>query len=124
MLREINGVRQKDENRIRRWFEDDYFDLIVWYDAHRNFVGFQLCYDRFGKEHALTWHKNRGFTHDKVSTGFDEFHTLATPVLVSDGPFPYDDICARFRKSSSDMDQDVAGLVLDKLEEYAGKRSA
>jgi hypothetical protein len=118
MLRELKNVRQKDDGRFRRWFEDDYFELIVWYDARRRLAGFQLCYDRYGHEHALTWHKNRGFSHDRVSSAFDEFHTLGAPVLTPDGPFPVADIAGRFSEAARGIDADIAALVLEKIDEY------
>lgn len=31
MLREIKDVHQESTNLHRKWFSDDYFDLIVWY---------------------------------------------------------------------------------------------
>jgi hypothetical protein len=40
-----------------RWFKDDYFDLIVWFDTHRRVSGLQLCCDMQGIESALTWVK-------------------------------------------------------------------
>jgi len=45
MLKELN-VAQKEEDIFRRWFKDDYFDLIVWYNRNDYSIrGFQLCYD-------------------------------------------------------------------------------
>ncbi len=118
MLRELANIQQKDRTRFRRWFEDDFFDLIVWYDQKKKIVGFQLCYDRFGKEHALTWHINRGFSHDRISTGFDEYHTLGAPVLQPDRAFPLSDVMERFRLSSADLDGEIVELVSGKLDEY------
>ena len=46
MLTEFKGVRQREEEGIRRWFFDDYFDLIIWYDNNHQIEGFQLCYDK------------------------------------------------------------------------------
>ena len=31
MLTEIQNARQIAGEGVRRWFTDDYFDLIVWY---------------------------------------------------------------------------------------------
>jgi len=42
MLRELSHVRQAFEEPRRRWFADDYFDLIVWVGNRSEYIGFQL----------------------------------------------------------------------------------
>ncbi len=32
-MREIRGVDQRDPQRVKRWFQDDYFDLYIWQDG-------------------------------------------------------------------------------------------
>ena len=64
MLAEIQGSRQIPGEGFRRWFTDEYFDLIAWYEtpaakdarpgAMKELKGFQLCYDKTGRERALT----------------------------------------------------------------------
>jgi hypothetical protein len=67
MLREApSKERAADGNR--RWFADDFFELMVWYDERSNAEGFQLCYDRGRRERALTWTKANGLRHDVVAT--------------------------------------------------------
>src|SRR4051812_48047840 len=57
-------------DRDRRWISDDYFDLVLWYEADREQVyGFQLCYGKPIDERALTWTRERGFTHQAIDTG-------------------------------------------------------
>ena len=46
MLSEFKGVKQNRTDGFRRWFLDDYFDLIVWYNNSHDIEGFQLCYDK------------------------------------------------------------------------------
>ena len=60
MLTEFKGVRQREEEGIRRWFFNNYFDLIIWYDNSNQIEGFQLCYDKENNEKALTWLKKNG----------------------------------------------------------------
>jgi len=38
MLVEHAHVRQIHGEGYRRWFADDYFDLIVWYDDLKNII--------------------------------------------------------------------------------------
>ena len=46
MLSEIKNARQVPGEGKRRWFRDDDFDLIIWYDDSDTVFGFQLCYDK------------------------------------------------------------------------------
>jgi hypothetical protein len=69
MLVEIRNTRQIEGEGFRRWFTDEFFDLIVWYDEKRTLVGFQLCYDKEGRERALTWTREHGFQHNRIDDG-------------------------------------------------------
>ncbi|KAB2877437.1 hypothetical protein F9K33_16405 [bacterium] len=120
MFREIKKVAQKKDEGIRRWFEDSYFDLIIWYNKDKTIRGFQLCYNRYGDEHALTWYSDHGYYHDKVHGG-DSSRGDMTPILVANGPFPGDSILTAFTKSASSLDSDIAQLVTEKLDEYIKK---
>lgn len=123
MLVEYRNVRQVSGEGFRRWFSDDYFDLIVWYEgtrrSHRDINGFQLCYDRSGFERALTWQSGRGFSHEKVDTGEGgRLGLKSTPILVADGLFDADAIAERFREACRGIDPKIARLVLDRLATY------
>ncbi len=107
MLRELKNVRQDPGERFRRWFEDDYFDLIVWYEESRIY-GFQLCYDTQGHERALTWIRGRGFSHSGIDAG-DRWNR--TPILVQDGLFDKDAVAERFKAAAGEIDPGIAGLV-------------
>ncbi len=41
MLTESQHVRQIKHDPKRRWFSDDYFDLIVWIGKRGEIIGFQ-----------------------------------------------------------------------------------
>jgi hypothetical protein len=56
-------------DRDRRWIADEYFDLIVWYEDDQTIHGFQLCYDKPGRERALTWTRAGGFQHTAIDSG-------------------------------------------------------
>lgn len=49
----------------RRWFSDDYFDLIVWQNKNQDIVKFDLCYNKFKDEHAFVWNQQSGHSHLK-----------------------------------------------------------
>ncbi len=117
MFREIRDCAQKKNESFRRWFEDDYFDLIVWYEPDRKTLrDFQLCYDRFGNEHALSWHRLYGFAHDRVKAESRMY--TGTPVLVANGPFPVERIRQFFGSSSGSLDPEVRAVVLAKIEAF------
>jgi hypothetical protein len=78
MLSEIRNARQVEGEGFRRWFTDDYFDLIVWYGNDRRLIGFQLCYDKQERERALTWTLEHGFQHNRIDSGEVPGHSKMT----------------------------------------------
>jgi len=125
VLVEHRNVRQIRGEGYRRWFSDDYFDLIVWFDriggGQSTISGFQLCYDRSGYERALTWTRADGFSHEQVDSGENHPGGMkSTPILVADGLFDSAGVASRFRQVSKGIDPEIAGLVMDKLAEYPG----
>ena len=98
MLREIRGVEQRDAQRVKRWYQDEYFDLFVWLDHAGDLTRFQLCYERDTRsERALEWQHGRGFQHLAVrqrysgSPGRDHSGDMAL-----DGVLPYVALKDRF----------------------------
>jgi|WetSurMetagenome_2_1015567.scaffolds.fasta_scaffold288297_2 hypothetical protein len=116
MLKELANVRQASEEPRHRWFADDYFDLMVWAGKRGEFIGLQLCYDKSGDEHALTWHKNTGFSHHRVDSGELQRPYKATPILVADGALDIVSLTHLFKERSRIIDQQVAQFVLGKIE--------
>jgi len=121
MLHE-SPASQKEKNVFRKWFQDDYFDLIVWYNIENGAIdGFQLCYDKDKDEHAFTWHREAGFGHNKIDDSRAPMSYPATPILVTDGVFPFDEIMKRFNRSSDELDEKIRNLVIEKLTEFSKK---
>ncbi len=119
MLREISNTRQIKGEPRRRWFSDEYFDLIVWLDKNGETVGFQLCYDVSRDQRALTWTIESGYTHNRVDDGEDSPGTYkASPVLVADGLFPYKEIAEAFKRESKQIDKIISNLVYEKILHY------
>ena len=116
MLTEVKRVRQIENEPRRRWFSDDYFDLIVWLGKRRQIIGFQLCYGKLEAERALTWKKETGYTHRRVDSGENERpEAKATPILVVDGHFDHTTIANVFKERSARIDKKVANFVYDKI---------
>ena len=118
MLREIGAARADGSRGLRRWFQDDYFDLYLWHDASGEPIGFQLCYDRNRKEGAITWDRAAGFGHDRVDSGEHIARHPMTPILRSDGVPPYFRIYDRFLAASVECPQAVRDFALDRLRAY------
>jgi len=121
MLREIRGIEQRNPQRIRRWFQDAYFDLYLWQDRAGEVQRFQLCYARdTRRERALEWQRGRGFQHLAVrqryggSPGRDQSGDMAL-----DGVLPYVALRDRFAGAAGSLPPEVLGLIQDKLTEYA-----
>lgn len=119
MLKENPDVRQIPGDPPRRWFSDDFFDLIVWFAPDGSISGFQLCYDTEFKPRALTWMKEGGYRHDGVDDGDDPVGGhKSSPILVQDGAFDREDIGARFSAESEALPPEIREKVLEKIREY------
>ena len=123
MLKECKNVRQIKGDRKRRWFSNDYFDLIVWFDEDEEIFGFQLCYDIKRFERALTWREDIGYSHNRIDSGeYGGLNLKASPILVRDGYFNKVEIDDRFLKESAGIDQkieayDIRGITDNVLKE-------
>ncbi len=110
------------EKSNRRWFSDNYFDLIVWIDQNGSISGFQLCYDKYKKERALTWTARNGFNHERVDDGESNPSKNLTPILIPDGICPTQEIIELFLLRSVEIDPQLRSFVVDKIREYNDKR--
>ncbi len=120
MLKEFTAVRQIPEDGFRRWFTDDEFDLFIWFSdsTQAEIIGFQLCYNKKGKEKALTWYQGKGFLHTAVDDGEGTPLKNRTPILIADGLFPKDRVIEQFRRSAKNIDQRLFEVVEKQLVAY------
>jgi len=116
MLREVISKEGQVEPN-RRWFADDFFELIVWADERSNLEGFQLCYDRGRCERALTWTKANGLQHDVVDDGESSPLKNQTPLFQKGGEFDRADILRRFQSASAFLPRTIAEFVENKIGE-------
>lgn len=118
MLSEIPNVRPLKDEPSRRWFQDEYFDLVIWEDA-KHVVGFQLCYDKGLAERDVTWQSETGFKHNAVDDGENEpGRYKATPILIVDGNFDHETVATRFLGHSGSLDAASRDFIYQKLLEY------
>ena len=119
VLREIRDVRQVQEEPRRRWFSDENFDLIVWFDPENEVIGFQLCYDKETEQKALTWLNQDGYQHSRIDNGDNPGKMKASPVLEANGHFDREGIGHRFRKNRGDVPDKIADYVYEKIMNYS-----
>lgn len=115
MLRELPAV-PVDREPPRRWFGDEYFDLILWLADGASIVAFELCYDKARLERAVIWSRDQGYRHFRVDAGEDTPMRNRTPILVSDGPFPKELVIARFTQAATTLDPAIRTFVLERLQ--------
>ncbi len=121
MLQELENPRQIPEEPKRRWFTNDFFDLIVWSDKSGKIIGFQLCYQKGTEEKAITWLSNAGFSHKSVDDGESRpGRTKMTPILLPNGEFNKKMVVNFSLERSREIDTEVVNFVYDKLSEYPG----
>jgi hypothetical protein len=120
MLTEIRNARQIEGEGFRRWFTDDYFDLIVWYAEDRTLVGFQLCYDKQNRERALTWTREHGFQHNRIDSGETPGHAKMTPVIIADGEFSKNPVAEQFKRASGEIQPAIARFVYETVKKFPG----
>lgn len=115
MLKEMKDIRQIPGEPPRRWFSDDYFDLIVWFGTDGSVWGFQLCYDREAAPRALTWTKTDGYAHSGIEDGEGPGGVhKASPILVRDGLFDAGSVGAKLAAAAGGLPPEILAFVLQK----------
>ena len=120
MLHEITIARPPENDLRKRWFQDDYFDLFIWFDAHDTIQSVQLCYDRLRNEHTFTWRREYGFQHARIEDGESSPVRNRAPLMVMNGPFPLENVRQRFLASCPTLEPGLSPFVVQLLDQYAG----
>ena len=115
MLSEIAAVRQDQPGLLRRWFQDDYFDLFVWLTPQSALRAFQLAYERTRRERVLEWSSEHGFRHNRVDSGERLPRANMTPLLVRCGACPVRLVAREFDRRSAQLEPHLRDLILLKL---------
>jgi hypothetical protein len=123
MLREITTARRIPGDDKRRWFNSPNLDLFVWVDDAGAPVGFQLCYDKQFREHALTWTEGRGFSHMGVDGGETRpARYKGAPILVANGAIDAARILDEFRQEAQALPPEFVQFVEAKVRQIAEER--
>jgi len=119
-LKENLYVRQRPDEGHRRWFVNEYFDIILWYDSEGGSMqGFQVCYAKKTLEKAFTWTRHYTSSHFVAEGKSEEGHlNLATSILKGHaGPIP-DEVMEHLRNESGDLGEETAKMLIEKITEY------
>lgn len=108
MLQELKDVKQIKGEGFRRWFVDNDFELILWYDPMKKLEGFQICYDKMAGTRTITW--------KKVVTPEGKMKS----VLLSDGPYNRSRLLALAEHSTRDLEESLRSFILNRLESHGG----
>ena len=117
-ITEIKDVRQRPEEGFRRWYCNDYFDIIIWYESKDGpLKGFQVCYAKGFDEKEFTWEPSKVSSHFVTdrgtgnfykSTGFLKGHAGAIPETVVDN----------LRRDRGELPDDFFSFMIGKISEY------
>jgi hypothetical protein len=120
MLREYEGLSQ-EKTGYRRLLSDERFELYLWYDREGGaLTGFQLCYDFKNDPHCLTTRLGGSSFHARIDDGEGRPGSpKGSPILVSDGIFPRDEVLRRFDDSSASLDPALRSLVRNAILDYS-----
>lgn len=108
-------TRQVPGEPRRLWHTDDYFDLYVWFTPDGAIAGFQLCYDKYGDQRALTWLASGTFRHERVDAGDENPYDTRTPVLCDACPLDAEALRREFVERAEDLDASLRDLILEHL---------
>lgn len=119
MLREITSIAQLIHEPKRRWFEDDYFDLIVWHDPQDKIISFELYYDKRGHQRAVRWEQPNRYAHYRIDDGEKRSgKSKASPVLVVESEFDCSKVAFLFESESKRIDGGIARFVYETILTY------
>lgn len=107
---------RRESTPQRRWFSSPTVDLIVWFDDQGAPRSFRLCYDKQGRERAVTWNEGR-LSHASVDKAEDRDPLSLKPidVLISDVEFDTEEILKHFESVRTQVPEHVARVVDETL---------
>jgi hypothetical protein len=115
VLVEYKAVKQEAGKGSRRWFEDESYELVVWYLPDGSVEGFQILY--FGRvaERALTWRREGGFSHSRIDNGTGSPMKNLAPILLPNGKVPWAQVVREFEESSAELEVDLREFIRQRL---------
>lgn len=118
MLRELKKRDQIAGELDRRWFFCHEIDVVFWLNAEGKPSAFQLAYDKYRNEQAISWHPEYGFRHYAVDDGEDVQWQKSTPFLHENQVTDIGKALKIFEENVGDLPAELSAFVLEKLESY------
>lgn len=119
MLTEWLGASRSDSGAVRRWFVDDDMDLIVWF-RDQVITDFQLCYDKRGDQHAITWSDNGSVQHRRVDAGDrPSGRAKSSPVITGVASRAIEELPVRFANRASELDPSMTAFVTKVIQSFS-----
>lgn len=119
MLVELPPRTPQPAEHRRRWFTDELWDLIVWFEPDDTVFGFQLCFDKTVGERALTWRRDSGYRLDQVDDGESSPSRNRTPLIRANGKeLDSDWLAGEFIGVAQELEPWLKALVVQKIREY------
>ncbi len=121
MLYELPNPRQIEGDGYRRIFMDKYFDIYIWYEDKSNdeILGFQMCYNKNSNhEKALTWYKNKGYSHQMIDSGESNILGKQAPTMTGVQASGLQRVIRRFNHASENIDPIIKEFLKQKFMEY------
>ena len=118
MLRPITSRHRGKTPRL--WFSDENHDLFIWLDPQSEPLAFQFSYDKLHDEHCIYWHRDRGYSHDRIDSGepVDGSYKM-TPIMVPNDQFDDTQVAQDFLSVSDNLTPKLRDFVFQKLKCYA-----
>ena len=118
MLREIKEISQKRGEPKKRWFTSLSMDLFVWLSEEEEIISYQLTYNKPHDEKALTWNREKGFSHSGVDDGSRSGKHPGSPLLVKDGVIKPTKIISMLRKDAGDLKPWIKNFIVSGIEDH------
>jgi len=122
MLRESKSVVQNKGEPFRRWFFDDTFDILVWFNDRRAPVGFQLTYPTDDGDRVLTLFPHGELTHNSVDEGDNGMKHNMVDLLAPDGHFAIDRVLPEFYRRAEKLDFESFSIVVNGMKRLAKRQ--
>jgi hypothetical protein len=127
-LTEIMTEKGGDQTLRRRWFNHFELDLFVWHDRNdHRVVAFHLYHSKRTSEKAIQWREQVGYRFAKVESRIgptSRASSLLFDDLDHEGRAGLFEAAASFARLSRSMDQQVAAVVSQHLEQLRAQAVA
>jgi len=119
MFREIQAVRQNENEPHKRWFNSPKMDLFIWSNSDDKIIKYQLTYTLRPEKKALTWHEKSGLTHAQVD-GSRSGNYPASPILIADDQCDMNLLLTLFIENSAEMEHEIKTFIIDTIKHSKG----